>query len=270
MATKSTAPIFTKILNLLKPIEWAGERERHSFNFSGAGRDQNLKFTLYFNRAERGLITYVPLDSGEVPMAKNMLLAGRDVILPADVDNVYQQMEVLEVSPVIGSVVTTIVAGLRAMEVSVPVFSLSKSEKRLANNEVNYIFGLVAFVLDDAWEPIGRITFTMNVFKMSPLERTALSLKAQENEKKEAKANAQAPAAAANPNATDVVVIGGGNDRYKLSAMIQPGSVARAQLERAKEISPGLVREVPQGGSYDGKRSSHASLTSDCRVPGSK
>lgn len=266
MATKSTAPIFTKILNLLKPIEWAGERERHSFNFSGAGRDQNLKFTLYFNRAERGLITYVPLESGEVPMAKNMLLAGRDVILPADVDNVYQQMEVLEVSPVIASVVTTIVAGLRAMEVSVPVFSLSKSEKRLTNNEVNYIFGLVAFILDDAWEPIGRITFTMNVFKMSPLERTALTLKAQEREKKET----QVPTDATTRNPNDVVVIGGGNDRYKLSAMIQPGSVARAQLERAKEISPGLVREVPQGGSYEGVSSGHNSLTADCRVPGSK
>lgn len=288
--------VFAKILQILKPIESEGVRARHSFNFSGHGRDQNLRFVLYFNRAERGAIAYELLEKGEQSIARNMLLAGRDVILPQDVAAVAEQMDVLEVSPVIGGVVASIVAGLKAIEVSAPVFTLSKSEKRISNNEIVYVFGLAAYVLDDAWEPIGRIMFSMEVFKMSPLERTAMKLR----EAEDAKRNNGEPSLEVTEASGVVKVaprhpeLGRAARSYALSAMLQPDSIAM-QANKTKQ-GTGLVREMATGGSYEGKtranvpdedgprepnpvldklvrnevpndlKSGHSSLTADCRA----
>lgn len=265
--------VFGKLFTFLKAIEAGGERARHSFNFSSSGRDQNLKFNLYFNRAERGKIAYDLLEPGELSIARTMLLAGRDVILPTDVSAVREQMDVLEVSPVIGEAVTAIVAGLRAMEVSAPVFTLSKSEKRISNNESVYVFGLAAYVLNDAWEPIGRVMFSMEVFKMSPLERTAMKLREAEDAKR---ANGE-PSLEINEESGVVKVaprhpdLGRAARSYALGAMLQPDSVAMRAEKAKKEVL--MVRDTPTGGSYEGKarangprdmRSGHNSLTADC------
>lgn len=244
--------VFAKLFRFLKEIEAGGERARHSFNFSSSGRDQNLKFNLYFNRAERGKISYELLETGEISMARNMMLAGRDVILPKDVENVREQMEVLEVSPVIADALTAIVAGLRAMEVSAPVFTLSQSNKRIGSNEIVYVFGIAAYVLNDSWEPIGRIMFSMDVFKMSPLERTAIKLREAEDAKR-----ANGEPALDIEVAEGVVKVGSFDTpqpgRYSLGAMLQPDSVAMKADKAKKDKGVLMVRDTPLGGSYEGK-----------------
>lgn len=223
---------YDKIFNLLKSIEVASELERHAFNFSAAGRDQNLKFKLYFNRNEHGTVAYELLEAGEISLARSMLLAGRDTIQAGDVTAVAEQMVVLKVSPVISDKIVQIVEGLRRMEVSAPVFALNKAVKKRSGNTTEYIFGLAAYVLDDNWEPIGRVTFNISVWEMSQLEKTGLLIReTEERRKAEAALPLKDPITVMVPDVSD-----GGNDRYKISAMIQPGSPAMEQL-RAKETA---------------------------------
>lgn len=267
-----SSAIYDKIFNVLKPIELAEANSRHPFNISASGRDQNLKFRLHINRSERGLVVYEVLEAGEASVARAMLLAGRDTILPKDVEAVTQQMDVLKVSPIIGNTITQIVEGLRRMEVAAPVFALNRSNEKKYGNVTVYNFGLAAYVLDDAWEPIGRISLSFDVFEMSQLEITGMKLRAAEEARR---AEGQPAMTVEEQNGVIHVdrnpALDRGNDRYKIAAMIQPGSPAMEQL-KAKEASPEqvkaveefrelvdnkltvntLVREMPTGGSYEG------------------
>lgn len=265
-------PTYANIFNILKPIEAMTERKSGYFSFSASGKDQNLNFRLLFSGNDRGTIKYEQLDNGERTSVADMLVNGRpNCIIDKDVTAIADQMAVLEVSKGVTDVIVAIVEGMRRMEVVAPVFALNKAVDTKNTNRPEYVFGIAAYLLDDLYQPVGRISLSITVFKMSQLEKTANLIR---------KANAERDAEEAGI-AKDVVVTDGGNERYKISAMIQPGSPAMEQLmakqnpEVVKAVEgfadlvnnklplntlhgmkddsgEGMVREMPTGGSYEG------------------
>jgi hypothetical protein len=228
-------PTYANIFNILKPIEAMTERKSGYFSFSASGKDQNLTFRLNFGRDDRGAIKYELLEEGERNALEPLMVAGRpNCIIDKDVTAIAEQMEVLEVSKGVTDVIVAIVEGLRRMEVVAPVFALNKAVDTKNTNRAEYVFGIAAYLLDDLYQPVGRISLSITVFKMSQLEKTANLIR---------KAHAERDAEEAGI-AKDVVVTDGGNERYKITAMIQPGSPAMEQL-MAKQ-NPETVQAVEE------------------------
>jgi hypothetical protein len=229
-------PTYANIFNILKPIEAMTERKSGYFSFSASGKDQNLTFRLNFGRDDRGAIKYELLEEGERNALEPLMVAGRpNCIIDKDVTAIAEQMEVLEVSKGVTDVIVAIVEGLRRMEVVAPVFALNKAVDTKNTNRAEYVFGIAAYLLDDLYQPVGRISLSITVFKMSQLEKTANLIR---------KAHAERDAEEAGI-AKDVVVTDGGNERYKITAMIQPGSPAMEQL-LAKEAAEKAVGEFAE------------------------
>lgn len=219
-------PTYANIFNILKPIEAMTERKSGYFSFSVSGKDQNLTFRLQFSGNERGTIKYERLEEGERASLEQMLVNGRpNCIIDKDVTAIAEQMAVLEVSKGVTDVIVAIVEGMRRMEVVAPVFALNKAVDAKNTNRAEYVFGIAAYLLDDQYQPVGRISLSITVFKMSQLEKTANLIR---------KAHAERDAEEAGI-AKDVVVTDGGNERYKITAMIQPGSPAMEQLVRSRD-----------------------------------
>lgn len=221
-------PTYANIFNILKPIEAMTERKSGYFSFSASGKDQNLTFRLQFSGNDRGAIKYELLEEGERASLEHMLVSGRpNCIIDKDVTAIAEQMAVLEVSKGVTDVIVAIVEGLRRMEVVAPVFALNKAVDAKNTNRAEYVFGIAAYLLDDQYQPVGRISLSITVFKMSQLEKTAMLIR---------QANAERDAEEAGI-AKDVVVTDGGNERYKITAMIQPGSPAMEQLLAKEQLT---------------------------------
>jgi hypothetical protein len=221
-------PTYANIFNILKPIEAMTERKSGYFSFSASGKDQNLTFRLQFSGNDRGAIKYELLEEGERASLEHMLVSGRpNCIIDKDVTAIAEQMAVLEVSKGVTDVIVAIVEGLRRMEVVAPVFALNKAVDAKNTNRAEYVFGIAAYLLDDQYQPVGRISLSITVFKMSQLEKTAMLIR---------QANAERDAEEAGI-AKDVVVTDGGNERYKITAMIRPGSPAMEQLMAKEQLT---------------------------------
>lgn len=223
-------PTYANIFNILKPIEAMTERKSGYFSFSASGKDQNLAFRLQFSGNDRGMIKYELLEEGE-RMTLNHMVNGRpNCIIDKDVTAIAEQMAVLEVSKGVTDVIVAIVEGLRRMEVVAPVFALNRAVDTKNTNRAEYVFGIAAYLLDDQYQPVGRISLSITVFKMSQVERTAMLIRKANEERDMEEAGV----------ARDVVVTDGGNERYKITAMIQPGSPAMEQLMAKEQASNAL------------------------------
>lgn len=221
-------PTYANIFNILKPIEAMTERKSGYFSFSASGKDQNLNFRLLFSGNDRGTIKYEMLDKGERSSVEEMLVNGRpNCIIDKDVTAIAEQMAVLEVSKGVTDVIVAIVEGLRRMEVVAPVFALNRAIDSKNTQRAEYVFGIAAYLLDDQYQPCGRISLSITVFKMSQVERTA-NLIRKANAERDAEEGAIAGTAANSQDRS--------NDRYKITAMIQPGSPAMEQLIRSKDV----------------------------------
>jgi hypothetical protein len=226
---------YANIFNILKPIEELTQNSRGYFNFSASGKDQNLIFRLLFGRNDRGVIKYEVLEEGERD-ALQLLVGGRpNCIIEKDIIAIGEQMKVLEVSQGVTDVIVAIAEGMRRMEVVGPVFALNRAIDSKNTQRVEHTFGIAAYVLDDQYQPVGRLSLSVSVFKMSQMERTASLVR---------KANAERDAqdAAAVAQFTERTQ---NNDRYKITAMIQPGSPAMEQL-MAKEAAEKAVNEFAE------------------------
>lgn len=172
-------PSYTRIFDMLKVIEISSSHQRYPLTFSVHGRavDPHFTFRLQFAENRVGVIKVEPLEPGEVNLAEEVIRTQRNTILPEDVSAAFEQLNVLEVYPTIVDVTTAIFAGLRQMQVSSPVFTLNRATDE--HNRLVYILGLAAYVVDDSFMPVSRVTMTIEVRPMSSFEKTAVALKKQ-------------------------------------------------------------------------------------------
>lgn len=234
-------PTYANIFNILKPIEELTRTKSGYFSFSCSGKDQNLTFRLQFSGQERGQIKYEQLEQGERHLALEMQSAGRpNCIIEKDITAITEQMAVLEVSKGVTDVITAIAEGMRRMEVANPVFALNRAIDSKNTQRAEYMFGIAAYVLNDQYEPVGRISLSITVFKMSQLERTSNLIRKAQEERELAVLDEnglapQKPVSGHSSMTADCRT--GNNDRYKITAMIQPGSPAMEQLLAKEQLT---------------------------------
>lgn len=247
---------YDNIFNILKPIEEMTKNVSGYFNFSASGKDQNLTFRLLFGRNDRGVLKYEVLEEGErqALVPESILVEGRpNCIIDKDIVAIGEQMNVLEVSKGVTDVIVAITEGMRRMEVVGPVFALNRAIDSKNTGRAEYVFGIAAYVLDDQYQYVGRLSLSVTVSKMSQLERTANLIRKAQEEREIAvlDENGLAPEKPVSGHSSMTADCRtGNNDRYKITAMIQPGSPAMEQLVRSRDTYHDGVKVTQAVGEF--------------------